>query len=57
MDNSIFDFFLNNILSEDLIEAMKEKLQRNENELIIIKNKLEEIQEENQTIEEKKIQC
>ena len=56
MDNSIFDFFLNNILSEDLIEAMKEKLQRNENELIIIKNKLEEIQEENQTIEEKKEQ-
>ena len=56
MDNSIFDFFLNNILSEDLIEAMKEKLQRNENELINIKNKLEEIQEENQTIEEKKEQ-
>ena len=56
IDNSIFDFFLNNSLSEDLIEAMKAKLLKNENELLILKSKLEEIKEENQTIEKKKEQ-
>lgn len=56
MDNSIFDFFLNNSLSEDLIEAIKTKLLNNENELLILKSKLEEIKEENQTIEKKKEQ-
>ena len=45
IDNSIFDFFLNNSLSEDLIEAMKAKLLKNENELLILKSKLEEIKE------------
>lgn len=56
MDNSIFDFLTNDSLPKDLIEAMKTKLLKNEDELLILKSKLEEIEKENQTIEDKKEQ-
>ncbi|MDD3855207.1 DUF6161 domain-containing protein [Sulfurimonas sp.] len=56
IDNSIFDFFQNNSLQKDLIEVMKAELLKNENELTVIKDKLEKIEKENQTIEEKKEQ-
>lgn len=53
MDNSIFDFFTES-MQNDLIEAMKNKLLNNENELLIVKNELEKIQKDNQELEEKK---
>jgi len=55
MDNSIFDFFVK-VVQTDLLEAMKSKLSNNENELIIVKDKLEKLQKENQTEEDKKQQ-
>lgn len=56
IDNSIFDFLQNDFLSKNLVDAIKSKLERTEDELIIIKNNLEKMQLENQTIEEKKEQ-
>lgn len=60
LNNSIFDYLaygssLENH-SKDLVEAMKIKLSKNENELLKLKNKLEEIIEKHQTIEDKKEQ-
>lgn len=60
LNNSIFDYLaygssLENH-SKDLVEVMKIKLSKNENELLKLKNKLEEIIEKHQTIEDKKEQ-
>lgn len=56
LDNSIFDFFINESLPKDLIEAMKNKLSNNENELLKVKSELEKIQKDNQELEKKKEQ-
>lgn len=60
LDNSIFDFLVTSPMvkenSSDLLEAMKNKLSNNENELLKLSNKFEKIEKENQTIEEKKEQ-
>lgn len=55
-DNTIFEFIQHDSLDKSLIEAMKDKLLKNENELIIVKNELEKIQEENKTLDENKQQ-
>lgn len=47
MDNTIFDF-VSKSLQNDLVEAMKDKLLKNENELLILRNELDKIQKENQ---------
>jgi len=54
LDNSIFDYLANNSSpdhnSKDLIEAMKKKLLSNENELLKLSAKLEEIEKSNQEL-------
>lgn len=49
MDNSIFDFFVKAVQT-DLLEAMKSKLLNNENELLKLSSKLEEIEKNNQEL-------
>ena len=55
VDNSIFDFFIK-IESTDLLEVIKKKLIKNENDLLILKNNLESIEKESQSTEDKKIE-
>lgn len=47
MDNTIFDFVSKSVRN-DLVEAMKDKLLKNENELLILRNELDKIQKDNQ---------
>jgi hypothetical protein len=53
-DNSIFDFFVKKD-SSDLIEVFKNKLLKNENDILVLKNNLENLQKENQSLENTKI--
>lgn len=55
VDNSIFDFFIK-IESTDLLEVIKKKLIKDENDLLILKNNLESIEKESQSAEDKKIE-
>jgi hypothetical protein len=48
-DNSIFDFFKESV-QQDLIEVMKNKLLKNENDLLIFKDELEKVQKDNQEL-------
>ena len=52
-DNSIFDFIQNDPIRKDLMEAIKDRQTKNEDELIVVKNELEKIQVENKTLDEK----
>lgn len=54
LDNSIFDFLVTSPMvkenSNDLLDAMKNKLSNNENELLKLSNKLAEIEKNNQEL-------
>ncbi|MEW6550521.1 MAG: DUF6161 domain-containing protein [Campylobacterota bacterium] len=50
MDNSIFDFLSNESLPKDLIDAMKMKLSKNEDELLKLSSKLVDIEKNNQEL-------
>lgn len=53
-DNTIFDSFIKNDSSE-LFEVLKNKLSKNENDILVLKNNLEKLQEENQLLVNTKI--
>lgn len=49
LDNSIFNYFIEPA-QQDLIKAMKNKLLKNENDLLIFKDELEKVQKDNQEL-------
>ncbi|MBP7769858.1 MAG: hypothetical protein KA055_01900 [Aliarcobacter sp.] len=55
IDNSIFYFFSKNDSSE-LLETIKSKLSKNENDLIIIKNEIEKIKIQEKELDDKKLE-
>lgn len=54
-DKSIFDFFVADD-SLELLEVLKDKLLKNENDILVLENNLENLQKENKEIEDKKLE-
>lgn len=55
INNSIFDFFTTT-KPTNLIEAIKNKLSNNEDDLLILKNEFEKIKKDNEELENKKLE-